>query len=201
MTDLATTVDVEARLGRTLTDTEALRIDALLADASASIRNYTRQELTAVAGDIATFKVRNGRVKLPQRPVTDVIAVTSLNSDPVLYQWLGDDTILTGTNTPDSFAWVPWTSGIPAVNVEYDHGYDLIPDDIIGVCCSIVTRALGREPVDAGITSEAIAGYSYSLGSAAAAGGFGMLQAEKDILDAYKRVGGSVNISPRVIVP
>jgi hypothetical protein len=171
MTPLATPEDVSARLGRDLSATENARIDALLADASGAVRRYVPQDFTH-AISTTRLQVRNGTVKLPQRPVLAVTAVTSTLGDPVLFTWDGFDSIRTSPNVPE-------------------HGYVPIPDDVIGVVCSIVMRALGRNPVDAGITSESIAGYSYSLGSAAAAGALGMLQAEKDILDAFKREGTS----------
>jgi hypothetical protein len=187
MADLATSADVIARLGRALTTSEAAKIDALLADASASVRNYTHQYIEQVVNDTVTLQVHNGMVRLPQRPIT---AVTGL-------PWYGGDTIRVGfTNPLDAFAFEPYRFGTRAVAVTYTHGYDPIPDDIIGVVCSIVMRALGREPTDAGLTSESIAGYSYSLGSAAAAGGFGLLQAEKDVLDNYCRQGGVVQTAP-----
>lgn len=190
MDPLATEADIVARLGRALTAAEAARIDALLADASGSVRRYIPQDLTE-ATTTDRLKIRNGRVKLPQRPVTAVTAVVSPNGDPVIFQWDGADSIAVGCNVPDTFAWEPFRNGMPFVDVTSTHGYAVMPDDIIGVVCSIVMRALGRDPVDAGITSESIQGYSYSLGAAGAAGALGMLQAEKDILDAYKREGSS----------
>jgi hypothetical protein len=198
--ELATSADVVARLGRALTTVEAARIDALLTDASASVRNYTRQTITEET-TTDRLRVRGGKVRLPQRPVTAVTSVTNMNGDPVLYQWFGFDDLWTSPNVPDTWAWEPWRTGIMAVDVTYTHGYDPVPDDIVGVVCSIVMRAIGREPVDAGITTESIQGYSYTLGSAAAAGGFGMLQAERDILDAYRRVASTpANMMPQVII-
>lgn len=196
---LMTAEDVEARLGRPLTPAEAARIDALLADASSAIRSYTRQTISAVADDAVRLQVRRTHVRLPQRPVTALDAVSDPNGNPCLYRWNGFDIIHVAGNVIDTFAWVPWVTGMPYVDVVYDHGYDPIPDDIVGVGCSMVSRALGRDPIDAGITSETIAGYSYSIGSAAAAGGFGMLPTEREVLDAYRRVGGWVDQLPEAI--
>lgn len=201
MTDLATSTDIEARLGRTLTTLEATRVVPLLTDASASVRNYTRQTITQVTDDVVRLKIRNGRVRLPQRPATAVTTVKNTLGDLVLFQWDGGSIVVVGSNVPDTFAWVPWLNGMAAVDVTYTHGYSTVPDDIVGVVCSIVMRALGREPLDAGITSETIQGYSYSLGSAGAAGAFGLLSSEADILDAYRREQtGSVNMMPFGII-
>lgn len=195
MADLIELADLEARLGRTLTATETARVAALMADASARVRNYMRQDVSE-ATTTATLRVRNGRVRLPQRPVTDVDTVLSINGDPVIYQWDGSDSISSMSNVPDSWAWEPFTSGIQTLTVTYTHGYDPVPDDIVAVTCSVVMRALGREPVDAGIQSESIQGYSYTLGAIGAAGGLGLLDSEKETLDAYCRVGGQISTAP-----
>lgn len=195
MADLIELADVEARLGRALTSTEVARVAALMADASASVRNYMKQDV-AEDTTTATLRVRNGRVRLPQRPITAVTTVLNSNGDPVIYQWDGADSLTTGANVPDSWAWVPFTSGVVTLTVTYTHGYNPIPDDIIAVCCSVVMRAIGREPVDAGIQSESIQGYSYTLGAIGAAGALGLLDSEKHILDAYCRVGGQISTAP-----
>lgn len=197
-TDLATTADVVARLGRSLTDTEALRVTALLKDSSASVRNYTRQHFTETETTDALV-ARNGRVVLPQRPATAIGGVLSPAGAPVAYVWPGTDYLVVAGALTETWSWQfePFVNGPPpTLTVTYTHGYETIPDDIVGVVCSIVLRAIGREPLDAGITSETIQGYSYALGTTGAAGPFGLLQPERDVLDSYTRTGGRVNTSP-----
>jgi len=178
-----------------MTDVEAVRVGALIADASATIRIYTRQTITEeTTTDV--LQIRNGRIRLPQRPVTDVATVVNVNGDPVLYQRWGNDQISASSNVPDNWAWEPWRNGVNALTVTYTHGYNPVPDEIVGVCCSIVMRAFGRDPIDAGIQSESIQGYSYTLGTIGAAGPIGLLQSEKDILDVYCRVGGQIITTP-----
>ena len=46
------------------------------------------------------------------------------------------------------------------------------------------------------MTAETIAGYSYTMGAVGAAGGFGLLADEREILDRYRRKGGFVQIGP-----
>lgn len=186
MADLATVADVEGALGRNLTEVEAARISHLLRTASATIRNHTGQLFTKVENDVRTFKVKRGKVRLPQRPVIAVTSVKDSNDNTLLFQFDGDDTLKTSTNL-DPFSYVPWVNGIQAVTVTYSHGYEAIPDEIIGVMCSVVMRSLGREPVDAGITSETIAGYSYQVGAVGAAGAVGLLDSERKVLDTFKR--------------
>lgn len=189
---LAISDDIEARLGRTITGSESDRVAALIDDASASVRSYMRQEITQ-ATSTQRLRVRKGIVRLPQRPVTAVASVADINANPILFVWEGFDTVRFFPNL-DSFEFVPWLNGISAVDVTYTHGYpaDETPGDIVAVVCSVTMRALGRDPVDAGLTSESIQGYSYSVGSVGAAGPLGLLQSEKDILDGYLRAGGSV---------
>lgn len=193
MADLCVAEDVELRLGRALTDVETVRIGVLIKDASAKIRNYTKQTITE-ATTTDNLRVRNGCCRLAQRPITSIVTVANINgAAPVFYQWNGDDLLYVGNNALDSFGWEPWRNGVAALKVTYTHGWSTVPDDIVGVGCSIVMRALGRTPTDAGMTSESIAGYSYSIGAIGAAGALGLLDAEKEILDSYRRVGGTVN--------
>jgi hypothetical protein len=199
MTDLATLSDVEATLGRDFTDAEENRMPRLLRDASASVRNYMRQDIT-LATSTVRLRIRNGRIRLPQRPVIAVTSVATVGGGPLMFSsWEGFDTITVSNSMLDTFAWEPFRNGIAVADVTYTHGWSPVPDAIVGVVCSIVSRALGRNPADAGMTQESIQGYSYQLGSAGAAGAFGMLQAERDILDTYARVGGRVNVGPGLI--
>lgn len=193
MTPLATSADVIDRLGRGLSASEALRIDAILTDVSSAVRNYTGQTISE-ATTTDRVRSRRGVATLPQRPVTAVTSVVNATtSDPVLYLWDGFDKITTTGNVPDDWASVPFSNiATLYVDVANTHGYNPIPDDIIGIVCSIAIRALGRRPEDAGMTSESIAGYSYSIGAAGAAGAFGMLADERAVLDGYKRSGGVI---------
>lgn len=199
MDTLADSNDVVDRLGRVLTSAELARIEGLLRDASSSVRNYTHQDFTQ-ATDTVRLAVKGRRdcrnvVRLPQRPVTAVATVVDINANPILFLWEGFDTILVANNL-DAFSFYPWIGGLRSVDVTYTHGYETIPDDIIGVVCSITMRALGTNPLDTAKSSESIQGYSYSIGSAGAAGGFGMLSDERAILDAYTLQGGVIRTGP-----
>lgn len=194
---LFTVDDVEARLGRDLTAAETARSDGLIADVSAAVRARTGQQLTEATSTDVRLRVRRGKVRLPQRPVTAVTAIKDVNGNPLTFTWLGDDMVQVQPNL-DPFSYVPWRNGISVVDVTYTHGYATadMPDDIIGVCCSVFARAVGRNPLDSGVTAETIAGYSYTMGAVGAAGGFGLLADEREILDRYRRKGGFVQIGP-----
>lgn len=193
---LADVDDLEARLGRELSAEETAKAEQLLVDASASVRGYTGQQFTLVTNDEVRLRPRNGYVRLPQRPVNAVDSVEDIDDNEVLYVWEGLDRVRVSPNVPDTFAWEPWGTGIPAVDVVYDHGYAEIPDDIVAVVCSVVLRAMGTDPLSTGVQQESIAGYSYSVGSAAAAGGLGLLPGERETLDRYRSVGGTAWVTP-----
>lgn len=191
---LATIDDFINRLGRLPSDAEFLRAEALLEDASASVVLYTGQSFER-ATTTTRLRVRNGRLRLPQRPVNSVDSVADVNGNTVSFTWDGADVVCVASNL-DSFGWEPWASPINAVDVTYDHGYDEIPPGVVAVVCQIAARALGRPPDTTGIQQEAIAGYSYTVGAAAAAGAAGMMTDERAVLDRYRRVGGTAWVSP-----
>lgn len=181
---LTTYQEVEARLGRTLTPDEQTRVDTLIIDASAAVRLVTGQDFDE-ATTTKRLKVKRRKVRLPQRPVTAVSAVIDINANPVLFTWLGDDSVQVGRNVPDDFGWNPWRTDVSVVDVTYTHGYAATPDVVVAVVCGIVLRAFGTNPTATGVQQESIGGYSYSIGAAAAAGGVGMLPAEREALRPF----------------
>lgn len=189
-TPLATPGDVVARLGRDLTDSEVIRLGALLADASARVRRYCDGQQFTQATTTERLAISNGVVRLPQRPVTAVNSVTVVGGAGVAYRWNGLDLIAMCVSPFDGFAVEPWITPPSVVDVNYTHGYTTIPDDIIGVVCSVVLRAVGRTPTEGGITSETIMGYSYSVGVIGAAGAMGLLPDEQAVLEPYRRPVG-----------
>jgi hypothetical protein len=193
---LAASADLTVRLGRDLTDAELDRADSLLADASAAVRSYTRQEI-AQRTSVERLLVQDGWVRLQQRPVVDVASVADLDANDLAVTWDGADRVWLGpASTPFRFDYdyPAWGCGF-RVDVTYTHGYDPVPDDIVSVVCGIVLRAMGGSPMETGLQSESIGSYSYTVGAAAAAGGLGMLPAERGVLDAYRRPVGVIYTS------
>lgn len=192
---LATPEDIHDRIGRDLTQAELIRLPALLADASAAVRNYTGASFTQATSSVK-LRVRNGRVRLPQRPVTAITTVKGLNLDGTVgaaiagWRWDGYQELSVGA--PSLIAngpWYPWDR-YWSLEVTYTHGYPSVPGDVRAVVCSIALRALGRKPDEAGLMSESIDGYSYQVGSAGAAGPLGMLPDEHAALDVYRQTAG-----------
>lgn len=190
---LATVGDVVERLPSSVSVEEA-RVAALLGDASATIRRYTKQDFVV---QTTTEKIRpvGYKLRLPKRPVISVNSISiqlpnSLTqsiipgwywdgSDEV---WLTDGGSIVNLAEELLFAMQYLT---PICFTNYTHGYSIIPDDINGVACSMVTRIV-TAPGLGGVISESVGEYSYRLSDAAAQGPMALTQAEKDILNAYR---------------
>jgi hypothetical protein len=152
----------------------------VLADASAAVRAYTGQTISA-ATTTARTRVRWGEARLSQRPVTTVDEAAAV-----------DGTVLTGWEWDGLDRLTGLTDDV--VDITYTHGWEPVPDDVIGVVCAIAARSLPGD-ADPGIVSEAIAGYSYTRGSVTAAGPWGMFTQEQQILDRYRRPGGTARLA------
>jgi len=201
MEPLATPDDVAARLGRDMTIDELVRLDALLADASTTVRKAARQQFTHGTSTI-TLVTNGKRARLPQRPVIEVTSVKDLSGNDMAYQLVND--VLRFDITPlNWFEVEPYRCFPTEIVVEYEHGYrptddeppvSTIPDDIVAVVCSVVCRALGMNPTaPGGIAQESIDGYSITAGggtataSVIAQGALGLLPSEQAICDSYWR--------------
>lgn len=194
----ATTDDLEARLGRDLTASELARADALLDDVTAAVVNYTGQTFT-LETTTTRLKVRYGVVRLPQRPVVSVDAVKNVTGSDVAYTWDTRDRLdLPGCgNALNAFEIEPYRIAPGYVDVTYEHGYTVVPADILGIVCNIALRNLGQDPTDAATVSETVDGYTYRLNAATGGGSFGILGAEMAALDRYRRQGGTMTLAGR----
>lgn len=166
-TPLVTSQDIAARLGRPLSDTEAARVDALIADASAEVRAYTGQLITAGESTV-TLPVVGGRANLPQRPVADV---TAINGEPVEPDFVG--ATLRGLYGCE-------------VTVTYSHGYSEVPGDIVSVVAAMVLRGLATSPSAPLYSRETIGEYSYGLPESAIARRVIVDRTDRATLDRYR---------------
>lgn len=203
MAPLATTTDLESRLGRDLTADETARADALLADASALVRGYTGQDFTQVVGDEVVLRPVGTTVRLPQRPVTDVTSVVAVGGSDTIpditlpagsWTWDGIDKVDVWPPSTDWLLNLPetWSDGWGAVNtyrVTYSHGYAEVPDDVVAVVCAMVLRTLLAPSMVAGMVSERIGAYNYQVqqGSGSSGASVGITQADRDVLKRYRR--------------
>lgn len=147
MDALAQPSDLASRLGQTFSDaTTQARAESLLADASAVVRSYTRQDFTYTENDTAVLEATNEKwLWPPQRPVTAVTSVVIGGAAlaPGLWFAQGDGLyryegwagrfygVTTAWNQPDT------------ITITYSHGYQpgKIPDDIVRVVCKLAMRS------------------------------------------------------------
>lgn len=138
--------DIAVRLGQTFTTTQAAQAGAFCADASAVIRDYLRQDISAVVGDTMDIEAPDGPwLTLPQRPVTNVTSL-AINGHVV-----GDFSQI-GDRLYRLFGWRwPSVDTVPplaiyglksTIHAVYDHGYSPVPDVIVAVCRRVVMRAM-----------------------------------------------------------
>lgn len=180
---LATDADLEARLGRPLTDDESAQADALLEDVSAAIEVHTGRKFHRGTYQMRA-RVKRGRVRLPNRPVHDVASVTDRFGDSVRWEWDGIDTVFV-----DCCA-APGRAPLQVVDITYDGGPDTVPPAIVGIVCAIALRSLGVDPTEAAITQESVDGYAFTIGSAGGGRAFGILPAEAKILSRFTGASG-----------
>jgi hypothetical protein len=195
---LADSSALEARLGRLMTPAEEARADALLADASALVISYTRQEFTAVTDDVMTLRADYGSIRLPQLPVIDVTSVTAtgLFGVPdiavVGWTWDGLDSILVGLwaevviNLPEIYA-EQANQAPPLYRVVHSHGYATIPADVVSVVCAMALRCITSPTMVSGLVQEVIGPYSYRLDKDTSGSVVRLSDEERKVLDRYRR--------------
>ncbi|AYN57276.1 head-to-tail adaptor [Arthrobacter phage Bridgette] len=191
---LATVEQLEARLGHTV---DADRATALLEDASAIVRGYTRQYFSRVEDDVVTLRVDNGCVVLPQRPADKPTLIARADGSGVIgaasWWWTGMGVV--ELNPPAWLANGPTRRSRPVVGVTvtYSHGYEEIPGDVVAVVCQMVARVI--EGTDThGLRSESIDDYQYQLGGGIVSGAVALVPAEMHTLDRYRRRVGSARL-------
>lgn len=203
MAALASPADLEARLGRALTTEETARAEALLNDASALVRSYTRQDFAAATNDVVVLRADGGRIGLPQRPVTAVTKVEVVGGSDALptftlADWTFDeiDTIRIGEgacviNLPE----VWWDDdGYPGTyRVTYSHGHASVPGDVVAVVCAMVLRAYGNP---SNLRSETVGSYSvtYAVPATGESLGINLTRYERQALDRYRRKATTIKV-------
>jgi len=166
-----------------------------ITEATAAIQNYCHQALEAVVGETIILDCIGGtKIFLPELPVTGVASVTEDGDLLVVdddYK-LGEHGIL---HRIDAY----WVVGVQIIEVEYSHGYAVIPDDIVSIATRAASRAyqagLRAEEMSgiSGVTALSLGDYSVSFGGEGAGEGvLGasaaplLLKSEKERLDRYR---------------
>ena len=199
ITVFATVQDIEAFLQIEITTpAQVLSAQRALTEASAAIRNYTRQYLEQVDDEVITLDSLGGsRLFLPELPVLEITKVIEDGvtlTQGVDYK-LGQHGILHRTGQR-------WSTGIQNITITYSHGFADIPDDIVAICTRAASRAYqaGVRSADSdglmGVASKSLGDFSVAFASESG-GGVGegimgasaarmLLMSEKDVLDKYR---------------
>lgn len=159
MTAFATAGDLATYLQRDLDEFDSATAELLLDLASAAIRSYTGQTISAETDDVVTLDPPYGyRLFLPQLPVTDVASVTVAGTlyDPAAeYAWYGDTGMVRLVR-----GW--WGTTAKSVVIVYSHGYAPGSPELgvaQGVCLALAKRTL-ETAGGGGVKSESIGNYS-----------------------------------------
>lgn len=169
-----------------------------LREATAAIREYTKQHLSLVEDATITLdSLGTERLYLPELPVNFITSVTengTLLSPGVDYD-LGGAGILYRKNRR-------WARGYGNIEIIYTHGYNPIPQTIVDICTRAAARGyqagLRAKNDDGvlGVNSKSLGDFSVAYGSEHG-GGVGdglmgasaarmLLMSEKDALNRYK---------------
>ena len=190
--------DVVSRLPSGITVDDA-RVVALIQDASASVRNFTKQDFTI---NTTTLNIRpqGYRIKLPKKPVLDVVSLqlklpgstAGVYTTVPGWYWDGSDEVwLTDGSSIINLAEEVITAlrwHTPTCRVTWKHGYDEVPDGVVGVVCSMITRLI-TAPGLGGVISETVGEFSYRLSDTAVQGPMALTEAEKFTLQDYQPKG------------
>lgn len=206
MAALASIDDLTARIG-TLTDVQAARAPALLADASAMVRRFISRKVTTVVDDSVVLYPEGHRLRLPQRPVNAVTSVARIDgaTDVVLVGWGWDgaeliDLELVATDGGDLPPHYP-RHNTNTYRVVYSHGHaadseDI--DDLVAKVCHMVGRVLTAPTLADGMVSENIGQYGYTLQQSGGSQGAGvrLTAADKqDLIDAgWRRQSATITV-------
>jgi len=167
--------DITARLGRDLTDSEEMRIESLLRDASSQIRRYCRSDFAFIENDLVDIRADGAIIKLPDTPVWDIAAVMLFPGgwlQPFSLLWWRfdgiDEIMVPGPgshgviNYPEIFHedWFTWNR---TFRVMYTHGPQEVPEEVAMVAANSVIAVLTAPTQAAGVIGETVGAYSYRL--------------------------------------
>lgn len=151
---------------------------ALFARASARVRGYTRQTISAAT---TTVTARGPVIQLPQRPVNSITSVTDV-TDPDNTYVLGDD------------EWILRAGGVLEtpnyggnLTVVYSSGFATLPDELVELVCGVASR-LTVTSGSAAATAAASGVQQETGGSESVTYGFDSYNAISELTTGEKRV-------------
>lgn len=193
MAALAELSDLKAVMRRGLTEDDIRRSDRLFDIASERVRTFTGVHFTQ-ATTTKRVRVRNGRARLPQGPVSAVSAVVDVDDNPVSFEWYGGQVVDCNPTLINAFELNLRRRAVQWVDVTYTHGYATIPADVVGVVCDMVAAALDSPPEEVGEQSETLGPFTRTVGSQFP-GGIRLTQSMKDSLLPYMATAGTATVA------
>lgn len=188
-------------MGRTFAGNDEERAKAILRNASATVRSYTRKDFTVVA-DTVRVRPIGGKARLAKTPVVSIESVKLVsNVDgtdtliPTTWSYGGGDTVhLVDSNVVVNYPELVYgDEDCQWVEIAYHHGYEEVPDDIIAVVENMVIRQLSL-PGGGIIESETIGPYTTRYASNSTAGPLSITEPERRILNKYRRTARTVEL-------
>lgn len=153
MDPLASSEDVAAHLGRSLTAAEDDRVGGILAKASALFRRTSRQDFTEGESTVR-LKVNGGEVRLEQIPAVAVSEVADDKGIDIDHELAGQRLTVTRNGCP--------LASHEFVTVTYTHGAT-VPDLVRETIAEIAAKVLRIDPkAAAGITTTTHAAGPFS---------------------------------------
>lgn len=201
-TSFAQVPDVEALCLSALTADQQSRAEVLLKQAANRIRSYTRQPFD-LQTSTDTLRAIGAVVYLPKRPVVSISSVQIIdylgNAYPV--PTFGFDQIdrldltLYGgiLNLPEALSLDGLWTG--TVKVTYEHGYSVIPDEVVELNAEMVARIFNSPAQGAvGVRSQTMGPYNVSLDASMGLGVVTLTPDDKEILDKYRNFGATIQL-------
>jgi hypothetical protein len=207
---LATPDDISARLGRSLNQVEAARVDGMLQDASAIVRRFCRRDFIYHAQDTIVAVADGGIVKLTSwKPIVSIDEIIALSGTPGIldipvtwYHFDGVDKITVFNPAMSGIINLPeiwyeetfWWGG--SFRITGAHGFVDVPPDVKAIICTAITSELATPTMSATLMSESVGAYSYSMRRTSGAGlNAALIDAGmKTALADYRQSQGTVKV-------
>ena len=137
---LATTFDLD---DRNISVPANVNVTAILASASAAVRDAAGCQITFGTSTVILVTDDPFELDLPAGPVASVASVTVAGTPVTGWAKVGDTLLMPCSQ------W--WADRLPVeVTVTYDHGYPVIPADIIDLVCAVTAMAFANAGDDYG---------------------------------------------------
>lgn len=180
---LVTVADYEELTGVDVPTADEPRVQAMLDAASAAVQRITGQTIEK-ARTTEQAHVREWRmtlvldeVPLIEADPDDTLIVTGPSGDVVARE---DFVVIAETSELRGVVWAP---GV--YEVQYTHGYDPVPADLVALIVGSVQSVMGGAP--AGVASQSVGSYSvtYAPGAGTVGGAAGSVEGSP-VLDGYR---------------